>query len=247
MSPTTLTAPPRRIIYPETDGQPMAENTAQYQAIVTVKENLELQFRDDPHVFIAADLFWYPEEGNNKLRVAPDTFVAFGAPKGKRGSYRQWEEGGIAPQVVFEALSPGNRFQEMLHKFHFYEQRGVEEYYIFNPEDGLWQGWIRKGGAFAVVAEMHGWVSPRLGVRFESVEGAELTLFHPNGERFLTTFELDTARREAEEQFQLERLARGQAQERANQAQERADQAEQRAERLAAQLRAAGIEPSQGQ
>ena len=35
--------------------------------------------------------------------------VVFGRPKGYRGSYRQWEEGGIAPQVVFEILSPGNR------------------------------------------------------------------------------------------------------------------------------------------
>ena len=34
--------------------------------------------------------------------------VVFGRPKGRRGSYRQWEEDNIPPQVVFEILSPGN-------------------------------------------------------------------------------------------------------------------------------------------
>ena len=45
-------------------------------------------------------LLWYAVEGDNKIRQAPDAMVAFGRPKGYRGSYRQWEEGGIAPQVV---------------------------------------------------------------------------------------------------------------------------------------------------
>ncbi|NEX15989.1 MAG: hypothetical protein C1943_04960 [Halochromatium sp.] len=30
--------------------------------------------------------------------IAPDLFVVFGRPKGRRGSYRQWEEDGIAPR-----------------------------------------------------------------------------------------------------------------------------------------------------
>lgn len=81
---------------------------------------------------------WYPVEGNNKIRLAPDAMVVFGRSKGdspeatlcERGSYRQWVEGGIAPQVVFEIVSPGNRMAEMSRKLHFYEQYGVEEYYI---------------------------------------------------------------------------------------------------------------------
>lgn len=32
------------IIYPESDGQPMAENTKQFRWIVTIKENLEILF-----------------------------------------------------------------------------------------------------------------------------------------------------------------------------------------------------------
>jgi Uma2 family endonuclease len=252
MRPAIVTPKQRPVMYPETDGLPMAENTRQFNAIVAIKENLEILFADDPNVFVAGDLFWYPQEGNNKLRAAPDTLAVFGVPKGDRGSYKQWEENGIAPQVVFEVLSPGNRYAEMVGKFEFYNEHGVEEYYVFNPEDGLWDGWLRRDGRLRQVESMHNWVSPRLGIRFESVEGTDLTLFRPSGERFYSPLEMDTLRREAEQAANLERLAREQAQKRADKAEERASHAEQRAStaeqraaRLAAQLRAAGMEPSE--
>ena len=117
------------IDYPDSDGKPMADNTVQFRWIVTLQGGLDVLFRDDPNVFVAGDLFWYPVEGNNKLRTAPDVMVAFGRPKGDRGSYRQWDEDNIAPQVVFEILSPGNRAAEYIRKFRFYDRFGVEEFY----------------------------------------------------------------------------------------------------------------------
>jgi Uma2 family endonuclease len=69
-----------------------------------IKENLECLFADHPDVFVAGDLLWYPVEGRPDIRVAPDALVTFGRPKGYRGSYQQWQEGNIAPQVVFEIL-----------------------------------------------------------------------------------------------------------------------------------------------
>ena len=71
MSSATVIPKPKPIVYPETDGLPMAENTEQFDAIVAIKENIEIIFAENPQVFVAGDLFWYPEEGNNKLRVAP--------------------------------------------------------------------------------------------------------------------------------------------------------------------------------
>src|SRR5947209_8564135 len=97
-----ISHPPPRVVYPETDGKPMAENTLQYQWIVTIVGGLDHLFAEDPNVFVAGDLFWYPVERHPEIVVAPDALVAFGRPKGHRGSYRQWEEGGVAPQVVFE-------------------------------------------------------------------------------------------------------------------------------------------------
>jgi Uma2 family endonuclease len=167
------------IIYPDCDGQPMSDNTKQFRWIVTIKENLELLFAEHPDVFIAGDLLWYPVEGNNKIRLAPDTMVVFGRPKGDRGSYRQWVEDGIAPQVVFEILSPGNRMAEMSRKLYFYEQYGVDEYYIYDPDR----------------------ISPRLGIRFE-MQTDTLTIYHPDDRPFTSFVELDQLRQQAQQQLQ---------------------------------------------
>ncbi|MEN9280327.1 MAG: hypothetical protein Q6I77_05865, partial [Gloeomargarita sp. DG_1_4_bins_134] len=90
-----MTVTPQKIIYPDSDGQPMADNTLQFRWIVLIKENLECLFAHDANVFVAGDLLWYPVEGHPEIRVAPDVMVVFGRPKGERGSYRQWEEDNI--------------------------------------------------------------------------------------------------------------------------------------------------------
>ncbi len=107
----------------------MSDNTEQFRLIVWIKENSELLFANDPNVFVAGDLLWYPVAGNNKLSQAPNVMVVFGRPKGYRGSYQQWNEDDIAPQVVLE-IWDGNRVGWMIQKFTFYERYGVEEYYF---------------------------------------------------------------------------------------------------------------------
>ena len=127
---------------------------------------------NDPNVYVAGNLLWYPVEGKPTIRGAPDVLIAFGRPKGLRGSYKQWQEGGIAPQVVFEVLSPGNRVEEMTRKFRLYEKYGVEEYYVYDPYTNVWQGWLRgPDGQLHAIPSMEGWVSPRLGIRFSMQAG----------------------------------------------------------------------------
>jgi Uma2 family endonuclease len=58
---------PTGIIYPESDGQPMADNTKQFELIVLIKKNLDLLFANDPNVFVAGDLLWYPVEGDGSV------------------------------------------------------------------------------------------------------------------------------------------------------------------------------------
>jgi Uma2 family endonuclease len=166
------------ILYPSSDGQPMAENTLQFRWIVTIQGGLDALFRYDPNVFVAGDLLWYPVERHPEIRAAPDAMVVFGRPKGYRDSYMQWVEGGIAPQVVFEVLSPGNTPPEMLRKLGFYDRHGVEEYYLYDPERVELLGWRREGGRLLEIPEMDGWVSPRLGVRFD-LSGEELQIIGP--------------------------------------------------------------------
>jgi Uma2 family endonuclease len=109
--------------------------------------------------------------GDNTTRRAPAAMVIFGRPKGYRGSYQQWLEDNIAPQVVFEILSPGNRLAEMTAKFEFYDRYGVEEYYIYDPNRVDLTGWVRQDGKLQGIGQITGWISPRLGntVRLSSL------------------------------------------------------------------------------
>lgn len=210
----------QQVIYPESDGQPMADNTKQFRWIVTIQGGLDALFKDDANVFVAGDLLWYPVEGDNTICKAPDVRIVFGRPKGDRGSYQQWQENNIPPQVVFEILSPGNRLTEMLNKLRFYERYGVEECYIYNPEGAELSGYLRSGEELREIDPIAGWVSPRLSVRFElSSEGLEL--YRLDGQKFATYVELDRQRELA---------------------QQRAEQEAQRAERLAAKLRELGVD-----
>jgi Uma2 family endonuclease len=95
-----------------------------------------LLFDANPDVFVAGDLLWYPVQGDNTLWQAPDMMVVMGPLKGDRGSYKQWEEANLPPTVVFEILSPGNRLSNFAKKLQFYSRYGVEEYYIYDPDDG---------------------------------------------------------------------------------------------------------------
>ncbi len=81
---------PPAVIYPDSDGQPMADNTQQFRWITVIQGNLDWIFAQNDQVFVAGDLLWYPVEGDNKTRQAPDVMVVFGVAKGDRGSYRQW-------------------------------------------------------------------------------------------------------------------------------------------------------------
>jgi Uma2 family endonuclease len=172
------------INYPESDGKPMADNTKQFHWITVIKQNLDWLFAQDPQVFIAGDLFWYPVEGRPNIVTDPDVLVVFGRPKGDRGSYKQWEENNIAPQVVFEILSPSNSKTEMEKKLIFYDRYGVDEYYIYDPDRQQLEGWLRgDNDSLENIPTIFNWVSPRLGIRFEQSE-QELKLYRPDGTPF---------------------------------------------------------------
>jgi Uma2 family endonuclease len=223
------------VFYPESDGKPMADNTLQFRWILVIEQNIDWLFAEDPNVFVAGDLLWYPVEGNNRLSAAPDTMVVFGRPKGYRGSYQQWQEGNIAPQVVFEILSPSNTPREMERKLLFYNSYGVEEYYLYDPYDNGLKGWCRSAeGLLDGIESIGGWVSPRLGIRFDL--GAELEIYRPDGVKFLSFVEIN-------QRLEQESLRAEQESLRAEQESLRAEQANQRADRLAAKLREMGVDP----
>ncbi len=252
-----------QIEYPDSDGQPIADNTLQFRWIQTLHGGLDAMFRRDPEVFVAGDLLWYPVEGNNRLRTAPDVMVALGRPKGDRGSYRQWEEGGVAPQVTFEILSHKNRAADRLEKLRFYDRYGVEEFYVYDPQTARLEGWLRRGERLERIPQMDGWVSPRLKIRFDLSAG-ELRVFLPDGQRLISYIELaelrDQERRRADEEHrradeehrraeevhppaQEDRTRPDQEHGRAEEEYRQFQENRRRVEHLRAQIRALGLEP----
>jgi Uma2 family endonuclease len=220
-----LTISSTEVIYPESDGQPMASNTTHFIWIVTIKENLDWFFsqnqNSDLKIFVAGDLLWYPIQGRNDLSTAPDIMVAIGRPRGHRGSYKQWLEDNIAPQVAFEILSPSNTKEEMDKKLLFYDRYGVQEYYIYDYEANRLLVWLRQGDSLSPLVIVRGWQSPRLGIQFE-ITDETLKMFHADGTPFLNYAEIQDL------------LAKER---------QRADTEKQRADLLAAKLRELGIEP----
>jgi Uma2 family endonuclease len=223
------------LLYPQSDGKPMAESTEQYRWIVMIKENLEILFAHQPDVFIAADLLWYPVRVKQAPAPseAPDVMVVFGRPKGMRRSYRQWQENNQPAQVVFEILSDSNKTragrEAMASKLLFYQQYGVEEYYIYDPDEWTLEGWQRRGAALVPIATMAGWQSPRLQIRFEWQPRQELVLYSGDGQRFLSSVELAQWAEQAEQQAAQAQQQAAQAQQQAAQAQQQAAQAQQQA------------------
>ncbi|NEO14244.1 MAG: Uma2 family endonuclease [Moorea sp. SIO4G2] len=245
------------IIYPESDGLPLADNTLQFRLITTIQGGIDALFKDNPNVFVAGDLFWYPVEGEPNTKQAPDVMVVFGRPKGDRRSYKQWEEDNRPPQVVFEIASWSNTKTELEDKkFRFYQRYGVEEYYIFDPEQGVLKGWLRSGKTHSgktleAIDQMSGWVSPRLKVRFE-LSDQTLQLYQPNGERFATYVEIVEQREQERQDKELQRQRAQRAETALEQAETALEQAEaalveeqRRAQALSDRLKALGIDPDQ--
>jgi Uma2 family endonuclease len=234
MTIQTPSAP--EIIYPDSDGQPMSDNTLQFRWIVTIQGNLDGMYLDRQEVFVAGDLLWYPVQGHPEIRSAPDALVVFGRPKGYRGSYMQWREDNIAPQVTFEIRSPNNTEEELDRKLAFYDRYGVEEYYLYDPEDVTLAAWVRRDGRLQPLPQTHNWDSPRLGIRFD-MSGEELVIYQPDGQRFLTFVELmDQKKRaqqladRAQQTAEQERREREQAQQVAEEERRQREQAQQAAE-----------------
>ena len=169
--------------------------------------------------------------------------MAFGRPKGYRGSYRVWEEGGLFPQVVFEVHSPKNRRKEMERKRLFYERHGAQEYYYVRPDlPAFAEGWQAVNGLLIPIPDMAGHVSPRLGWRFE-VQDRELVVYGPDGRALQRPDEIAAERDNVRAERDNVRAERDRARTERDRAEHERGEAERRAERLAARMRQLGLDP----
>ena len=119
----------------------------------------------------------------------------------------------------------------------------LEEYYLYNPEQVDLTIWQRRDQELEAVESAEGWVSPRLGVRFQLSETA-LQIFGPNGAPFVSFVELAQLREQAELRAEQEQQRAEQERQRAEQAETLLEQERSRSEALEARLREMGIDPN---
>lgn len=179
------------IFYPESDGKPMAETDVHREIINYLIKALQ-QFFEESEVYVSGNLMLYYEEGEPRKSVSPDVMICLGVRKAERRVYRLWEEKQF-PQVIFEISSRGTWKEDLQKKYFLYQQLGLKEYYIFDPEyDYLENGLIAyhlKDGELQEVETMKGGAfSPTLGLEVVDT-GETLRLFNPETRTFLPTVE----------------------------------------------------------
>jgi Uma2 family endonuclease len=188
-------APRPEIVYPSSDGAPLAETFDHLYVIMTTVAML-MNYLRGQQATVLADQYLYYAQGFPRLRVAPDVMVIFNVQPGGRDNYKTWEEGQV-PSVVFEVTSPGTRTQDDIDKKNLYESIGVTEYWQFDPR-GEWipeklRGYRLQGAAEQTYFPITDGHSQPLQLQI-TVEDKTIA-FHrlDNGEKLLPPAELDLA------------------------------------------------------
>ncbi|QEL20325.1 Uma2 family endonuclease [Limnoglobus roseus] len=222
--------PTAEIEYPSEDGEPMAETPIHAEAMMLLHQALQDFYADRSDVFIATDAFWYWEEGNPEARVAPDVMVVPGVGQRDRRSFFSWEDNGAVPAVVFEFASRGTYQTDEEDKFFLYEELGVREYFLFDPEGAYLSTPLkgyRLGEVYGRLRPTDGMIESLLGFKLRA-EGRMLRLYDARNNVPIPT-----------------RLERADAErQRADAERQRADQLQAEVERLKAILAQRGENPS---
>jgi len=244
MATPTLT--PTELYFPESDGQPMGETGFHVATILHLIGVLQAFFRKRNDVLVSGNQFMYWEPDDPSQVVAPDVYVIFGvASPTPRRTIKTWVEG-KAPDVVFEITSRKTKSEDIRLKRALYEELGVREYFLFDPENDYLrpplQGFKLVSGRYVPLSgeTLH---SELLGVELRVVEG-ELRLFNAaTGELLLDEAEsaekIDEQAELIEEQTEKIEKQTEKIEEQATQldeARRRAEDAEAEAARLRAEI-----------
>lgn len=195
----------RQVIYPETDGKPMAETDVHWKWMVRLKQILQRWFAGKPMVYVSGNLLIYYVPGDKRRHVAPDVFVVIGVRKKDREYFLCWEEGKF-PTVVIEVTSKSTQSEDNKKKFALYRDVfGVKEYFLFDPREEYLAPRLRgyrlvKGMYVPMRLDDRGRLhSKHLGLYLQ-LEGANLKLIDPaTGAELLGPDELAEQERMARE------------------------------------------------
>lgn len=198
----------QHIEYPESDGLPMGETDLHIYWMIRIGDILKRRYRGE-HVYVASDLLVYYREGFPSRFVVPDNFVVLDCDPGMRRVFKIWEEQRV-PNVVFEVTSRSTSRNDLVTKLGLYEELGVEEYFLYDPEaeylDPSLQGHRLVDGRYEPIELVGGRLPSRvLGAELE-VAGNDLVFVDAeSGDAWTTGEEAEHAAR-LDAEAEIERL-----------------------------------------
>ena len=229
--------PKKQIVYPERDGKPMGETDTHRRWIMWLIMMLQQYYANQP-TYVSGDLLLYYEEGNPRRFIVPDVFVVKNHPPGDRRVYKLWEEK-RAPDIIFEITSPSTKKVDQDFKMTLYARLGVQEYFLYDPLDEYLspslQGYQLLGGRYVEMLpiEQGAFYSRVLGLILR-LNGVDIELYYPNGERLLTPEErIEEETHRAEEETRRAEEEKRRAEEEKRRAEEEAKRANKAEARLA--------------
>ena len=178
------------LVYPESDGKPMAETDTHRNLMMDFILMLEDYYQNENDVYVSGNLLLYFEEGDPKKCLSPDVFVVFGVEKKLRRTYQTWAEANT-PDFVLEVASPSTFKKDIGRKKDLYASAlAVKEYYIYDPLGQIVPSFIGYRLIDGVYQEID-FANERLPSEVLDLELGEhedkLRLYNPNTSQWLKT------------------------------------------------------------
>ena len=177
--------------FPESDGEPMAETSANAIQMVDLQWTLQTLFDRQGRLettTVGGNQMMYYNEHNGWEHISPDVYVIFDRPPLAPPSWKTWVEGKF-PDIVFEITSPSTQTQDLSTrprgKLTLYERLGVREYYVYDPQQEMvpsFYGFESRDGFLEPLAPLAsgGIMSPLLGAELRPLVTPH-TRRHPAG------------------------------------------------------------------
>ena len=170
------------VVYPSSDGEPMAETERHRKALEDLVDMIDLHFRQVPDVHVSGNLLLYYEEGNPRKVISPDVFMVRGVSKKELRIYKTWEQSPTL-DFVLELASPSTFTRDFREKKEIYAKiLKVQEYYIYDPYHEIepsFVGFRLVDGAYEEIAFVDGQLPSKvLGLALGKRDGM-LRLYNP--------------------------------------------------------------------
>lgn len=190
-----LAAQEPTVVYPESDGQPMAETDVHRDLLLKMVELLKQAF---PESYVSGNIFVYYVEGDPRKVLSPDALLCRGQGPRQKRIVRMWEENSQL-DLVMEFTTPSTKKEDYQKKKKIYEKIFQIPYYlIYDPlamKLDLYR--LTETGYQAVENNEKGyWEMPDLGIQVGLELPHSLCLFDADGNRILDKAE--AAQKQAE-------------------------------------------------